>query len=315
MTNEFRTTFPIDKKLNISYNDNILLIGSCFSENIGNILTQLQFNTLVNPYGILYNPYSIETMIKEISEEKQYKHNDLVFFNDKWLSFNHHGIFSDFEAARSLMKINSSILEAHDFICNADYIFLTLGTSIVYFNIDNDYPVGNCHKFPSNQFYQRRLSLDETVESLNRIINYIRNLKEDLQIILTISPIRHWKNGAVENQRSKSTLIIAVDEVCSSNEDVFYFPAYEIIMDDLRDYRFYSEDMLHLNNVAIDYIWKKFKENYINESSYELIKEIEKLNKALQHRVEKSEGIEYIKYQEYIEQQRNKVAKMRNEFI
>lgn len=292
-----------------------MLVGSCFSENIGDILTQLQFNTLVNPYGILYNPYSIETMFKEIHEEKEYKADDLVYYNDKWLSFNHHGVFSDFDISQSLIKINSSIIESYDFLCNADYVFVTLGTSIVYFNVDNDFPVGNCHKFPSEQFYQRRLSVEETVASLQRIIKYIRDLNEDTKIIFTVSPIRHWKNGAIENQRSKSTLIIAVDEICSSQENTYYFPAYEIMMDDLRDYRFYKEDMLHPNNVAINYIWNKFKENYIDISAYELMKEIEKLNKALQHKIDNTEGVEYMKFQEYIEQQRDIVTNMRMELI
>jgi len=314
MNNEFRTTFQIAHKFKFAYKDNLLFVGSCFSENIGSILTQFQFNTLVNPYGILYNPYSIETQFREISEEKKYTTSDLSFFNDKWLSFNHHGAFSGINAEECLMKINTSIQETNDFLRSADYVFITLGTSIVYFNVDNDFPVGNCHKFPSKQFYIRRLSVPETTESLDRTIKYIRELNENANIIFTVSPIRHWKDGAVENQCSKATLILAIDEICNSVENTFYFPAYEIMMDDLRDYRFYKEDMLHPNTVAINYIWEKFKESYIDESCFDLMFEVEKLNRALEHRVENKDGLEYIKYQEFIENQRRKVAEKQEFF-
>ena len=298
---EFRTTFSIPQaKIKFNYLDNLTLIGSCFTENIGNRLSMLKFKTIVNPFGILYNPLSINTCMQQIINVKHYSQDDLLFYNDKWLSLNHHGCFSNVDVDICLDNINKSIINMHDNLISTKYIFITFGTSIVYFFKETGNVVGNCHKMPAEKFYMKRVSLDETVKSIENIVNSLTKLNPNINIVLTVSPIRHWKDGPVENQLSKSTLLLAVNELVKHHDNVAYFPVYEIMNDDLRDYRFYEEDMIHPNNVAIKYIWELFINTFMDESCIEPMKLVEKLNTALAHRITADNSTEYNKFTNYL---------------
>lgn len=299
----FRTTFNIDKVIDnqIDYKSTIMLVGSCFADNIGNKLTSLRFNTILNPHGILYNPLSIEKCFNDIVENRNYKKDDLLYFNERWLSLNHHGCFSNSSAELCLHNINSSIEKAHKHLSKCSHIIITLGTSIVYYSKDNNSSVGNCHKIPADRFYSRRISIEETTISLSNIISSVRDVNSNVHIIFTVSPIRHWKNGAIENMRSKSTLILGISEVCSKYENTSYFPAYEIMMDDLRDYRFYAQDMIHPSEMAVEYIWNTFSETYIDRSCDEKMMLADKLNKAKAHRFERDASMQEMeKFNKYI---------------
>ncbi|MDD4142283.1 MAG: GSCFA domain-containing protein, partial [Bacteroidales bacterium] len=175
-------------------------------------------------------------------------------------------------------------------------------------------PVGNCHKMPASEFNVRMLSFEDVVSSLSRIVDSINRINNNVEIVFTVSPIRHWKDGTVENQRSKATLLLGVGEICKTCHNVSYFPAYELIMDDLRDYRFYKEDMLHPNETAIEYTWEKFKTTYIDADCYSIMAEVEKLHKALSHKVEDTVSEEYIKYCEYVNKQRKIVEDLLSPF-
>lgn len=310
--NQFRTTFTINEAASkITYFDSLMMLGSCFSENIGNKLSSLQFDLCLNPYGILYNPCSIEISIKEIVDCKEYINKDILYFNDNWFSLKHHGVFSSPDKDLCLQKINEFIENANTYIKKSKYIFITLGTAVVYFDSGTDFVVGNCHKIPASNFYTKRLSVEECSNSLDNIVNAINAVNEDVTVVFTVSPIRHWKDGAVENQRSKATLVLAIDQVIQHHKNIIYFPSYEIMMDDLRDYRFYKDDMLHVGDIAVEYIWEKFKNTFISETCFEAMDEVDKINKALAHRVERTDTAEYRKFKEYIV---NKTSELEKKF-
>ncbi len=308
---QFRTTFnikPLTKKL--SYSDAILMMGSCFTQNIGNKLTNLLFDILVNPYGILYNPLSLENAISEIIDNKIYTEEDLIYYNNKYHSLNHHGDFSNTNLEKCLININSTINKSHSFFEKTRYVFLTLGTSIVYFDIANDKAIGNCHKMPGDKFYSKRLTLEETTNSLDNIVNMLKANMDDPVICFTVSPIRHFRDGAIENKLSKATLLLAIDLIIQKYPDIYYFPSYEIVNDDLRDYRFYADDMQHPNNIALNYIWEIFSNNCINDSCFDAMVAIEKLNAAMNHRVTDTNTDEYLKYLNYIENKQKEIEEL-----
>ena len=238
-------------------------MGSCFSENIGSYLNQYQFNTNINPFGIIYNPVSIFGNLRSIIDKKIYLTDDLKYYNELYLSIDHHGKFSGINKNEVLETINSSIEKASADFNESKYIILTLGTSIVYQYLETKNIVANCHKIPNTAFEKRMLKIEE----IKNAYNEIKTALKDKIILFTVSPVRHWRDGAVENQRSKSILTESVHQLITENSNCFYFPAYEIMMDELRDYRYYTEDMLHPNTTAIKYIWQRFCETYFNEET------------------------------------------------
>jgi hypothetical protein len=282
---EFRTKVKIPVSGNkISYQSSIMMIGSCFTDNIGLKLRNFKFNTDQNPFGVLYNPVSIKNGLKILYKKKAFTEKDIRFVNDKWVSFYHHGDFSDMEKEHCLKKINNRIHFSSEFIRKADFLFISLGTSWVYEHKSEGIIVSNCHKIPDKEFYRYKLSLEQTIENLEEIITSLNELNKNLHVIFTISPIRHWKDGFFQNQVSKSTLILAVYELQKSHNKLSYFPSYEIVMDELRDYRFYSDDMTHLSNVAIEYIWEHFYNAWFNKKTLACMNEIIKVKKAVAHR-------------------------------
>lgn len=263
----------------------MMLFGSCFSENIGNKLIENKFRTNANPFGILYNPLSVSTAIKQLLCKQHVDESELVFHNDVYQSFMHHGSFSDADKGLCLKKISDSFNRAATEIHETDVFFITFGTAYIYRLKSTGETVGNCHKFPPETFVRKRLSVEETVTEWTEIIETISAAHPAVKFIFTVSPIRHWKDGAHENQISKSILHLSIDKLQEKfPASVYYFPAYEILLDELRDYRFFAEDMMHPSSVAIDYIWEKFCQTYFSEKTVAVITEWQQIKRSLTHR-------------------------------
>ncbi len=283
--NIFRTNIELSPSENrINHQSRTLFLGSCFTENVGNKLFENKFSVDINPFGVLYNPVSVKNAIDILLEKKEFRKNDLYNFNDSWLSFYHDTSFSDIDADKCQEKINRKLKDSYKYFENLDYLVITWGTAWAYKFKESGKIVSNCHKIPAKAFQREKLELDSVVADYESLIVKLKELNPDLKIIFTVSPVRHWKDGAVQNQISKSTLIIAIQALINKFSNIEYFPSYEIMMDDLRDYRFYEEDMLHPNKVAVDYIWNKFSDRYFDNSTTALMKDISKIANARNHR-------------------------------
>jgi len=281
---EFRTPIPIikEKKI-IDYNSKVVLFGSCFVENMERNFNYFKFENFSNPHGIIFHPKAIEKAISESVKNKEYSQRDLYYNEDYWLSFNHHSLFSSDRLEEILTNINTNIKIAHTALKDASHVFITLGTSWIYRFDQTGNMVANCHKIPQKQFQKSILSIEQIIQSLTKSITHLKNINPDITILLTVSPVRHLKDGFIENTRSKAHLHTAIHEIVDK-KNVFYFPSYEIMMDDLRDYRFYKNDWLHPSETALKYIWEKFKSAWIDEKSYPLMQEIEGIQKSLEHK-------------------------------
>lgn len=278
----FRTIVSVEQRWHISHDGRVLSLGSCFADSIGKRLCSLKYDVDVNPFGTLYNPLSISTALNYILINKKFEECDLFHYNGLWNSYSHHGSFSSPDKNECLEKINSRLGNVD--LSKIDFIFITLGTSWVYLLKDSRQVVANCHKQSAEIFERRRLSVDEITSCLFDVLNRIWLTNPNMRVVFTVSPIRHWKDGAHENALSKSTLLLAVDELQKKSGNVEYFPAYEILMDDLRDYRFYEEDMVHPSLMALNYIFERFCESYFSLEEQQLNKEIEKVSRDLHHR-------------------------------
>lgn len=281
----------------MDYSKSMMLFGSCFSENIGQKLIDLKFKVDMNPFGILYNPESIANSLKLLLKNQTFTESDLFFDQGLWNSFYHHSRFSDVNREMALEKINSRIKLSAEFLKTADFLMITFGTAWVYELISTGQIVSNCHKIPAKQFNRFRLGVNEISEAYHHLLDELWKFNPNLKIIFTVSPIRHWKDGAVENQVSKSTLILSIERLITGieNRNCSYFPSYEIMMDELRDYRFYAEDMIHLSPVATDYIFDRFSKFLISKESMNLVDNVMKIRKAVMHRPVNSSSVEYKK--------------------
>jgi len=288
--------FPDFFQKKIDYSKKVVFLGSCFAENIGQKLVETKIPCLLNPFGILYNPESVRHSLHSILNGKKFTKDDLSFFNEKWISFAHHGIYSGTDKDEVLMKINSSISKANHFLKNANFLFITFGTSWVYRYNKTSKIVANCHKIPSKEFELFLLSANDIVSGYKKVLKQINEFNPKLEVVFTVSPVRHWKDGPVNNQLSKSNLVVAIHELVKNCEFVHYFPSYEIMMDDLRDYRFYADDLLHPNQLAVNYIWEKFCQCFLSKNAIEISGKIEKLKKNMEHRVFYPETIAYKKF-------------------
>jgi hypothetical protein len=268
----------------IDYNSKLLFLGSCFSDHIGGKMKKLKFVVCLNPFGVLFNPISLANSIQLLLEKKAFKKSDLSFNNELWFSFAHYTIFSDIDPDRCLDKINQNFFYAQNFIRNADIVILTLGTSWIYSHKDTGKVVANCHKLPSSNFSNYFSTPENSFNHIKGAVDKLRKINPLVKIIFTVSPIRHWKDGAIENQRSKASLILCIAKLQQELKDIYYFPAYEIFMDELRDYRYYAEDMFHPSDFAIDYIWKRFMQTFFAGDALRLADEIQKLIKSIKHR-------------------------------
>jgi len=276
-------------KYPIDYGDKLMLIGSCFTENIGAKFKTHLFELSENPYGILFNPVSVINALTEIMELRKYQSDDLFQHNELWHSWNHHSRFSAIEKDTALEVINHTILEAHHFLKSANRLVITLGSAWLY-HLTNEAPLGkgqvvaNNHKGPINWFFKSLMQPNVLQEKLQDLVNRLHAFNSNLHIVFTISPVRHLREGLIENNRSKAVLIHAVHELISQSSQVDYFPAYEYVMDDLRDYRFYAEDLVHPNFAASGYVWDKLVETYMEPKTQAIMKQIAELQLAMHHK-------------------------------
>jgi len=282
------TNIPIQKSENpINYDSNILLLGSCFAESIGDKIAYYKFDTTQNPFGILFHPKAIENLITRALDGNTYTDNDVFFSNERWYCFDAHSSVSSDTEKELLQQLNTGLIQTKKLIIEATHLVITLGTSWVYSENNTSKIVANCHKLPQQTFTKALLSTTEILESLQQICKKVRSVNNTVQLIFTVSPVRHLKDGFVENQRSKSHLITAIHQFLENNSDanaINYYPSYEIMMDELRDYRFYKSDMLHPNELAIEYIWEKFCDTHISKKDAAIMKKVATIQKGLLHR-------------------------------
>lgn len=291
---EFSTKIdiPISDTL-ITHKSRILMFGSCFIENMGKLLVDDKFGVNLNPFGILYNPLSISQAIRILLTGKRFTEEDLLEYRNSYHSLWHHGAFSDTNKDSCLNKINSSLEKAKETLKDADFLIITFGTSYVFRHKERNMIVGNCHKLPADNFERYRLNIDDVTGDWDELIKEIRIINPHLHILFTISPIRHLKDGAHDNQLSKATLLLAIDKLLQTHKSVSYFPSYEIVLDELRDYRFYNEDMVHPSPTAVRYIWERFAETYFNKETFKVIDEWQRILLAMRHKPSNTRSDEY----------------------
>ena len=282
----FTTKIPITQNANpIDYNSKIVSFGSCFAENMGDKLLYYKFQTQVNPFGIIFNPFSIEELIERVVLQRYFTKDDIFFFNERWHCYEVHSELSDADAEVVLSKLNRILSDTQKQLQQATHIIITYGTSWVYRHIETNAIVANCHKVPQKQFSKELLSIDSTQKSIQNTVSLIATLNPKCNFIFTVSPVRHLKDGFVENQVSKAHLIAAIYATTNTKQQTLnYFPSYEIMMDELRDYRFYADDMMHPSPMAIDYIWERFAATQIDASAITTMELVQTIQKGLAHR-------------------------------
>ena len=281
---KFRTEIKCPKSTKqIDHNSKVVLLGSCFSEHMEDKFNYFKFDTFANPFGILFNPKALETAVGRCVKQDRYTKNDLIEHGEIWLSLDHHSRFNRSDHKQVLDEINTQINLGHQALNKASHVIITLGTSWIYKWKEDQRIVGNCHKISQKYFSKELLSSDEIETSLRQIIGLVRSINKEASFIFTVSPVRHLKDGFIENTLSKSLLHKAIHDIKKETE-VSYFPAYEMMMDDLRDYRFYNKDLVHPNEMAVDYIWELFQESWISDRSKGIMNDIEEIQKALAHR-------------------------------
>lgn len=283
---KLQTQIPLSSQPHnqIDYSSKLVLFGSCFSENIGDKLTYFKFQSLVNPVGILFHPLAIETLISKAINKNYYTEDELIFQNEQWSCLDAHSKLNDTSKTQLLQRLNTALDQSYNALSESSHVIITLGTAWVYRFLETDKLVANCHKLPQKKFLKELLSLDEINESLNAIVALVRSINPKVSFIFTVSPVRHIKDGFVENTQSKAHLIAAIHQVVDARKQLYYFPSYELMMDELRDYRFYNDDMLHPSSKAINYIWEKFQKVWMTETTINTSKRIGQIQAKKAHR-------------------------------
>lgn len=307
---QFRTQIPIPKSNSpIDYASRIVSLGSCFAVNMAEQFGYYKFRNVANPFGILFHPLAIEKLIDFAVAEKQFTSEDIFFHNERWHSFDAHSDLSCNDASELLMNMNAKVKSLQEEIEQSTHVIITFGTAWVYRNKESDTIVANCHKVPQKQFDKELLSVAVIIRSLENIIESIASVNKNAKIIFTVSPVRHIKDGFVENQISKSHLITAIHQIVKSeSSNLSYFPSYEIMMDELRDYRFYAEDMIHPNQVAIDYIWERVAATWIADSAYKTMEEVNVIQKGMAHRPFNPESESHLKFESQLTEKKAKLV-------
>ena len=268
----------------IDYGSKVLLLGSCFVENIGAKLAYYKFQNCCNPFGIIFHPVAIEKLVTRAINETYFHEDDIFFHSERWQCFEAHSALSHSEKDVFLNNLNEALKELREQLLSATHIIFTYGTAWVYRHIETDVQVANCHKIPQKKFLKEILTVEEVAESIDSTITLIKDINPNTSFITTVSPVRHLKDGFVENTKSKAHLIAGLHTVIEPRNNIFYFPSYEIMIDELRDYRFYKEDMVHPSYLAIGIIWERFKTVWVASETEVLQKEIESIQAGLQHR-------------------------------
>ncbi|MCP4977491.1 MAG: GSCFA domain-containing protein [Maribacter sp.] len=320
---KLQTKVPLQQaEHQIDYQSQLLLLGSCFVENIGKKLDYFKFGSLQNPFGILFNPKAIENLVSKSIKEAQYGEEDIFFRDERWHCFDAHSEVSDVSKEDLLRKLNVELKNTRLQISKSTHIVITLGTAWVYRNIASNSIVANCHKVPQKEFTKELLSMEVIVKNLEHVIDLIRSTNSNTQIIFTVSPVRHLKDGFVQNQQSKAHLIAAISHLLENNDTLSapslpvgrvegYFPSYEIMMDELRDYRFYKSDMIHPNELAVDYIWEKFKSVWISSDAFSTMEKVGEIQRGIEHRPFNPDSEEHKKF---LNAQNTKIQALQNEF-
>lgn len=287
---DFQLPFTIPgSAVSISHRDAVVLIGSCFTEHIGRKMQEGKFHTLVNPQGILFNPMSIASNLEISIRKKEYKDPDIFLLNGIWNSWDFHSAFSNIDMAVALHAMNESVMKTHTALSEAKYLVVTFGSAYQYFlraeytELNKQLGVANCHKAPGKWFDKQLLTIRDTQEKWNQVLASLQAFNPDLKVIFTVSPVRHYRDGLVENNRSKARLLELTHLLVDEHSHCHYFPAYELIIDVLRDYRFYDQDMVHPSNQAAQYVWEQFVAVYMNDESRQLLKRIYEITTASKH--------------------------------
>lgn len=287
----FRTEIPAESlRFPIHHSDRLILLGSCFAEHIGARLEASGFLTDVNPFGVLYNPLSVASGISALMQNKVYTREDIFEDRGLYASFAHHSRFSASTAEACLEGINRRMRQSSAFLREASVLLITFGTSFVFRLKETGEVVSNCHKMPASLFDRQRLTVSDMSAEWKCLLVRLKEYNPKLRILFTVSPIRHWKDGAHGNQLSKAALLLTIDELERAGRKhpeyppMHYFPSYELVLDDLRDYRYYAEDMLHPSSLAVDYIWEKFSETCFDRATGQAVNEFRKIQQVLQHR-------------------------------
>lgn len=312
---QFTTKISIPRSAHqIDYNSKILSLGSCFAENIGDKLDYFKFQNTTNPFGILFHPLAIEKLVDFAILQKKFTPEELFLYNERWHCFDAHSVLSNLNKEELLLSLNTILESTFQKIVESTHIIITYGTSWVYKNIETSAIVANCHKVPQKQFIKEILSIETIEKSIKNTLDLIQKINPSCAIIFTISPVRHLKDGFVENQLSKAHLITSIHNVIkvpSLRAEGAYFPSYEIMIDELRDYRFYAEDMIHPNKVAIDYIWERFSDTYISTGTHLVMGEVTTIQKGLSHR---SFNIKSESHQQFLLKLQNKIINLQKQF-
>lgn len=309
---QFRTQISISKSSQqINYTSKIVSLGSCFAVNIGERFEYFKFQNTINPCGIIFNPVSIEKIISRVVEKRFFTDKDIFFHNNRWHCFEVHSELSSSDKESFIIQLNQIIEQFYIQISEATHVIITYGTSWVYREKNHNQVVANCHKVPQKQFDKELLSVEIIEKAIQSTIGLIQKINPNCSLIFTVSPVRHIKDGFVENQISKAHLITALNSSISHLPPSNYFPSYEIMMDELRDYRFYAEDMLHPNQTAIDYIWKLFAEAYITPETFATMHVIDNIQRSLRHRPFDASSAEH---QKFLSNLRDKIHSIETEF-
>ncbi|WP_149304927.1 GSCFA domain-containing protein [Pareuzebyella sediminis] len=304
---QIKATCPID------YDSRVFVVGSCFSENIGKKLAHFKFRSFQNPLGILFHPVAIENLITRAVQNSHYSDKDIFLMNARWQTFEAHSSIGEVSKEQLLRRLDQNVRATRLQLEQATHVIITLGTAWVYTHVASQQIVANCHKVPQKEFSKELLSVDTIVDSLKNIVNQVHGLNDRAKFIFTVSPVRHLKDGFVENQRSKAHLITAVHEVIE-NENInsaVYFPSYELLMDELRDYRFYDSDMVHPSTLAIDYVWERFKLAWISPSVFSVMDEIDTIQKGLGHRPFHGDSEAHLNFKKLLQ---TKIEKLRQSY-
>lgn len=282
---KLQTILPLTKeKQPITYNDTMVLLGSCFVTNMAQKLEWFKFQHLVNPFGVIFQPVAIEKLVTRAINNELFTIADVFHFNEQWQCFEVHSEMNSTEQEQLVAALNVALQNLRTELTLCRYCIITLGTAWVYRHIETDTLVANCHKVPQKKFLKELLSVDEVEASLDNIFTLLRSINPTVKIITTVSPVRHLKDGFVANAQSKAHLLAGVHKVVEPRKHIYYFPSYEIMMDELRDYRFYKEDMIHPNTLAVNYIWEKFVTVWIDDSVLPIMKEVDAVQKGLAHK-------------------------------
>lgn len=301
---QLQTQIKIQKEQpQIDYSSKVLLLGSCFAENIGEKFSYHQFQQLQNPLGILFHPFAIERFLQRVVQQNEFTPKDIFQHQEIFSCFEAHSRMNALSEEEILQHLNSASTETFQFLKETSHVIITLGTSWVYRHLEQDKYVANCHKIPQKNFSKELSSVNEIEKSLRNTIGYIQQLNKNCEFIFTVSPVRHAKDGFVENTRSKSHLITALHQMVEKENQLHYFPSYELMMDELRDYRFYADDLLHPNQVAIDYIWERFQEIWLAEECFPTMKKVQQIRQGLAHRPFNSNSVAHQKFQQKLQQQ------------